>query len=130
MITTLYAALLALLYIILAAMVIRARYKYRIGIGDNGNEALARIMRVHGNFAEYVPFALLLLFFVDDGGASPLLVHALGVMLVAGRVLHAIGLGRTDGPSVGRLAGMVLTFLTILICAGLLLWRYLTVPVL
>lgn len=128
MITTLYAALLALLYIVLAAAVIRARYKHRVGIGDGGNEALARIVRVHGNFAEYVPFALLLLFFVDDGGVSPLLVHILGILLVAGRVLHAIGLGRTEGPSLGRLVGMVLTFAVILVCAALLLWRYFAVP--
>ncbi len=128
MITTLYAALLALLYIVLAAAVIRARYKYRVGIGDGGNEALARIVRVHGNFAEYVPFTLLLLFFVDDGGASPVLVHVLGGMLVAGRVLHAIGLGRAEGQSFGRLVGMVLTFAVILVCAALLLWRYFAAP--
>jgi len=127
LITTLYAALLAVLYIILTAYVIQGRYRYKIGLGDGGNDIMARRIRVHGNFIEYVPFALLLLFFVDDGGASPGLTHALGSMLIAGRILHAMGISGSDNVSFGRTIGMILTITMILICAGMLLWRYLIV---
>lgn len=124
MITTLYAALLAILYLFLTAVVIRSRYRFKVGIGDGGNEILARRIRVHGNFIEYVPLALLLLFFVDDGGASPELAHLLGAMLLAGRILHAIGLSGSAYISSGRMLGMILTFAMMAICAVILIWRY------
>lgn len=124
MITSFYAAILALIYIVLAACVIYGRYSHKIGLSDGGNEDLARRIRIHGNFAEYVPIALLLLFFVDDGGGSPVFIHLMGVMLVTGRLLHAMGLCQSAGTSPGRMVGMILTFLVILICALVLLWNF------
>lgn len=124
MITTLYAGLLAILYIALAACVIRGRYKYRIGLGDGGNEDMVRRIRIHGNFAEYVPFALLLLFLVDDAQTSPVIVHILGLMLLIGRLLHAWGVSSSSGVSKGRFIGMVLTMVMIIACAVILLWKF------
>ena len=42
--------------------------------------------RVHANFAEYVPLALLLLAFVEIQQFAAVIVYALCLMLVAGRV--------------------------------------------
>lgn len=127
MITSFYAAILGLIYIVLAACVIRGRYNHKIGLGDGGSEDLSRLIRIHANFAEYVPLALLLMFFVDDGGGAPVLIHLLGVMLVTGRILHAMGLCKSAGTSPGRMVGMILTFLVILICAVILLWNFLVI---
>ena len=60
-ITALYAALLAPVYIILAARVIGARRAGNTAAGDGGGTTLLRRMRVHAKFAEYVPFVLTLL---------------------------------------------------------------------
>ena len=60
-ITALYASLLAPLFILLSARVIGARRSAKVPVGDGGNTVLLRRMRVHANFAEYVPFALLLM---------------------------------------------------------------------
>jgi uncharacterized protein len=60
-ITAFYAALLAPLFILLAVRVIRQRRGARVAIGDGGDKLLLRRMRVHANFAEYVPFALVLM---------------------------------------------------------------------
>lgn len=125
MITTLYAGLLAILYLFLSAYVIRGRYKYQVGLGEGGNPALARRVRIHGNFVEYVPLALLLLYMVDYAQYSPFIVHMLGMMLVIGRVLHAWGLSTSETVSFGRFAGMVLTLVMIAACAILLLWKFL-----
>ena len=125
MITTLYAGLLAILYLFLSAYVIRGRYKYQVGLGDGGNPALARRVRIHGNFVEYVPFALLLLYMIDNAQYSPFIVHMLGMMLVIGRVLHAWGLSTSETVSFGRFAGMVLTLVMIAACAILLIWKFL-----
>lgn len=124
MITTLYAALLAILYIMLAAYVIRGRYKYRIGLGDGGNPDMEKRVRIHANFAEYAPFALLLLFLVDYAQTGPVAVHILGVMLLIGRILHAWGISGSSGVSPGRFLGMILTMAMILACAVILLWKF------
>ncbi len=125
MITTLYAGLLAILYICLSFYVIHGRYSFKVGIGNGGNPALARRVRVHGNFAEYVPFALLLLFLVDYSRTSPVIVHVLGIMLLAARLLHAFGLSKSEGVSAGRFGGTVLTQVMIAACAVILLWNFL-----
>lgn len=124
MITALYAGILAFLYVGLTVYVVQGRYKHRVGLGDGGNPSLIRRIRIHGNFAEYVPFALLLLFMVDYAQTSPMLVHWLGIMLVLGRILHAWGLCCSETTSFGRMAGMILTILVIVISAVILIWKF------
>jgi uncharacterized membrane protein YecN with MAPEG domain len=116
-ITGLYASLLALLFIALAINIIRLRYQYKTGIGDGGHEALAKAIRVHGNFAEYVPIALLMLGIYEVNGASPILLHMLGAVLFIGRILHAVGLSKTTGVSKQRQIGMISLFMVLVILA-------------
>lgn len=120
-----YASLLALLYFVLAVRVIRIRRKERIAIGDRGNARLQRAMRVHANFAEYVPLALILLTFVEWQGSSPLLVHGLGLALLVGRVVHAYGVSQEKENYRLRTAGMLLTFAPIFIAAVRLIASFL-----
>lgn len=124
MITIFYAGLLAILYVGLSFHVVHGRYLYKTGIGNGGNPVLARRVRVHGNFAEYVPFALFLLFLVDYTRPSPLIVHVLGIVLLAARLMHAFGLNRSEGVSIGRFGGTVLTLVMIAACAVILLWKF------
>ena len=105
LLTPYYAALLALLYLALSIRTIRVRRQHRVPVGDGGAAALARAMRAHGNFAEYVPLTLLLLFFVETGGASPLWVQ-----LLSGRCLHAYGISQPQEDYRYRVSGMSLTF--------------------
>ena len=53
---------------------------------------LATRIRRHGNFIEGVPFALILLAALELNGASPGLLHGLGIALVLSRIAHPIGL--------------------------------------
>lgn len=115
--TGFYASLLGLLYIGLAINIILLRKKFKVGINDGGNKDLAKAIRVHGNFAEYVPIALILLASYELNGASAMVLHVLGAALVVGRVLHVIGLTKTIGLSVQRQVGMLSTFFVILILA-------------
>ena len=108
-----YASLLALLYFVLAVRVIRIRRKERIAIGNGNNVALRRAIRVHANFAEYIPLALILLTFVELQQSSPLLVHGLGLALLVGRIVHAYGVSQEKENYRLRTAGMLLTFGTI-----------------
>ena len=116
-ITLLYAALLGLLFVLLSIRTLLLRRTLRIAIGDAGNESMLRAMRVHGNFAEYVPLSLLLIYLVEVTGASPLYVHALGAAVIAGRLSHAIGVSRMKENYAFRIAGMALTLAPIIVAS-------------
>ncbi|MFN4281444.1 MAG: MAPEG family protein [Alphaproteobacteria bacterium] len=124
-----YAGLLGLMLPVLSLRVVRLRRRLQVGLGDGGDDALLRAMRVQGNFIEYAPLGLLLIFAVEALAYPAWLVHLLGIALVAGRVAHAVGLNRSAGASAGRVAGMVLTLNAIIAAAALCLigavWRWL-----
>lgn len=122
MFISLYAGLLGLLYIGLSFKVIIARRQYQVAIGDNDQHVLQRAIRVHGNFSEYVPFALGLLFLCEYNGLASGWGHTLGAVLVVGRLLHAYGVSAVNENLKFRIAGMVMTFSVILSCASYLLW--------
>jgi len=116
-ITGFYGGLLALLFVGLAFNIIRLRYKFQVGIGDGEQPVLAKAIRVHGNFAEYVPITLLLLACYELNGGADLWLHILGMSIFIGRVLHAIGLTKTTGTSKQRQLGMLSIFLVMMILA-------------
>jgi uncharacterized protein len=109
-VTPFYAGLLALVFVSLSVRVIDKRRKLKVTLGDGGDRALQRLQRVHGNFAEYTPLALLLMTLGELQGASAVVLHTLGIMLVGGRVVHAWGVGREPEASGARVLGMALTF--------------------
>jgi hypothetical protein len=109
-ITALYAGLIGFLLMALAVNVIGKRRKARVGIGTGGDKALERAIRAHANCAEYAPLALIVIASVELLGAPALLVHALGLTLLAGRAVHAFGINRHPEPMQLRVGGMVATF--------------------
>ncbi|WP_209504544.1 MULTISPECIES: MAPEG family protein [unclassified Ruegeria] len=113
-ITPIYAALIAILYVALSVKVILQRRSDKISVGDGGSKLMIKAIRTHANCAEYAPISLLLIAMVELQGAAGILVHLLGLMLLAGRLLHAYGFGRTPQIVILRQAGMSLTFLAIL----------------
>lgn len=125
-ITGFYGALLAGIFLFLSTRVIRLRRGRRIRIGDADDPDLRRRIRVHGNFAEYAPFGLLLLGLAESLGPPPALLHLIGTSLVAGRAVHAYGFGREPDYLPARVAGMILTLLSILAAACLCLFYFVT----
>ena len=123
-IVLLYAGLLALLFVGLSLRTLRLRTRLRIAIGDAGNKTMLRAMRVHSNFAEYVPLSLLLIYFVEASGASALLVHGLGVALIAGRASHAYGVSQIKENYAFRVFGMAMTFTPLIVASLRLLYVY------
>jgi uncharacterized membrane protein YecN with MAPEG domain len=121
LITSIYSSLLAFVFVYLSVRTLRLRRRLRIGIGDGGNQQMLRAMRVHSNFSEYVPLALIALFLVETSGASYLLVHFLGGALLVGRISHAYGVSKTNENFFFRVSGMALTFTSILSSACYLL---------
>ena len=117
MITPLYASLCGLLLIVLALRVVRLRQRHNVGIGDGGHKDLSLAIRVHANFVEYVPLALLLLFLLELSRQPAWALHLLGAALFLGRVVHAWGLSLTRRASPGRVVGITLTFIVIVVAS-------------
>ena len=99
MVTPLYAGLLVLLFIGLSLRVIRSRRGREISLGDGGNPAMLRVIRGHANFVEYVPLALLLMLILEISRFSIYVLHALGILLVVGRLLHGYALSFAEHPN-------------------------------
>jgi len=121
-ITAIYAVLLGLMLLVLKFRVIGARRRLSVDVLDGGERDVTRRMRVHGNFAEHVPMALILMAVVEINGAEAWNVHALGAVLLISRVLHAHGLETTPGKSFGRAAGVIGTT-AVIVSAALLALR-------
>lgn len=121
-VTAVYAALLALLLIGLSARVSVLRRRGRVSLGHGDNPALERAIRVHGNFVEFVPLALILLLLLEAARPGAVWLHGFGLALLLGRLLHAWGLARVEGVSFGRFWGSALTWLMMVGAALLNLW--------
>lgn len=126
MIWPIYTALLSLLFVALSIRTLRLRRRLQLVIGDGGNPLMLRAMRTHANFAEYVPLGLLLIVACEGLAAPPVLVHGLGVMLLAGRLVHAYGLSKETEVFAFRVTGMALTFSCYLVASGFILLRALS----
>lgn len=123
-ITALYAGILGIWLVVLSVRVIVVRRSARVSLGDGGNVALERRIRAQGNLAEYGPMALILIGILEGAGTSALVLHGLGILLVAGRLMHGWALSFSQGNAVGRTGGMVLTLTVIAIAALLNLARF------
>ena len=118
-ITPIYAALIAYVYIWLSSNVITHRMRGKVSIGDGGDDALLRAIRAQGNCAEYAPIGLILLVIAELQGAGGIMLNILGLSLLVGRIMHAVGFGRMKQILILRQAGTVLTFLMLMATAAI-----------
>jgi uncharacterized membrane protein YecN with MAPEG domain len=117
-----YGALLAVIFILLSVVAIRTRRALEIPIGDSGDERMLRAMRVHANFAEYVPLTIFLAYMLEAQQAHPGVVHGICLCLVLGRLMHAFGVRAVKENYRYRVTGMALTFTALGASALGLLW--------
>ncbi len=108
-VTALYAGSLALWFLVLSYRVVGHR-RAGISLGDGGDPGMLRVVRGHANFAEYVPLALIMLAILELGGTSLIVLHVLGLALLAGRLLHGYALSFTQQFGFGRFWGTLLTY--------------------
>ena len=117
----LWAGLCLILLLVLTVRVSLHRRSLKVSLGDGGHAALNLAARTFGNAIEYIPTGLVAITLVALLGWSAGIVHALGATLFLGRVLHAIGMHSAKQPAVGRMLGMILTYLVFLGSAVLLI---------
>jgi len=122
-VTPLYAGLLVLWYVALGLRVSSLRRQRRIFLGDGNDAELQRRIRGHGNFAEYVPLALLLMAILEASGFSIYVIHAIGIVLLVSRMLHGCALSFTRHFAFGRISGAGITYVLLAVEAVLCLYQ-------
>jgi uncharacterized membrane protein YecN with MAPEG domain len=114
LITSIIASVLSIIFIKLSFAVIGLRRKNKVGLGSGGHEDLERAIRAQGNFAEYVPFGLILIACLELNGAPWWLVAIPGTTLIIGRLIHARGINTPPPDFSKRVLGMKFTFNTLI----------------
>lgn len=87
------AAVLVILYFVLALNVSLTRRSTKTGIGSGADPAgpMSKAVRAHGNAAEYVPiFVALFLYFLLSGAGG--WIAWMAIIVTVCRVLHAMGM--------------------------------------
>ncbi len=128
MITALYSSLLAILFFVLSVRVIALRGNPAFAFmaqGKGDEELLHRAIRAHGNFAEYVPFMLIILYWLEMSGTSPAKLHVLGSAFLLGRIMHGVCMGFMRSNMPLRVGGTVLTLIPFISSAVALLFQVL-----
>ncbi|WP_165190702.1 MAPEG family protein [Caulobacter soli] len=118
----LWVGLHVLLLLTLSLLVVRLRQKHKVALGDEGIPELARAIRAFGNASEYVPGGLALILALAVVAAPPLAIHVVGLVLFAGRLIHAVGLSNSGGASISRSLGMIGTWVAYIFGAVALLF--------
>lgn len=127
-ITLVTASVLALFYVYLSLAVVRLRMstkvsigssKDHIGRGEDPKEApLLTASRVHGNFAEHVPLALILLGLLELQGFWREIIIGLAAALVLARLAHWAGMWM-KAPNPFRALGAMLQWVVYVVQGGL-----------
>lgn len=109
MVSVIYLTLAVFIVVWLALKVIRLRREHRISMGDGDILPLRAAIRAHANALEYLPLSLLLLIALEFNGAPLLMIHVAGMLLIAGRIMHARAM--LNQRLQGRVLGMQITLL-------------------
>lgn len=118
----LWAGLHLFLLLVLSVRVTRQRRKHAVPLGDGGVPSLAQAIRAFGNASEYVPSALIGLAILALVAAPALFIHVAGLVLFAGRVLHAISLSRSSEATMPRAIGALATWIAYIAIAAALVF--------
>lgn len=129
-ITAIIASVLTIIFINLSFAVIALRRKNQVGLGSGGHDDLERAIRAQGNFAEYVPFGIILIACLELNGVPWFLVALPGIALIVGRLIHAKGIHVPPPDFSKRVLGMKFTLSTLIALVflniGWALYRLLT----
>lgn len=127
-VTAVYAAVTAVLLLFLSVQVSRYRLKFRQGLGVNEDRDFEVAVRAQGNLVEYAPIALILMAVGELNGVHAQWVYWVGLAFVGGRIFHAFGMfNGHGGPHKARMLGIMLTWLSILAMAFLVIWNVIQV---
>ncbi|NDE90655.1 MAG: hypothetical protein EB059_05905 [Alphaproteobacteria bacterium] len=114
-VTILYAGIFGLLLLVLSLNIFREYIHIVINSAARNDDLWKRAERAQHSFVEFVPICLFLMFLIEVHGAPGTVLHALGMLLLVARVLHAYGAGKDGAANILRLIGTQTTYLALMI---------------
>lgn len=120
-VTLLYGGLSALLVTLLGLNVSLLRLRLRAFVTSGPNPELTRPVRAHGNAAEWVPLAVVLMAILELSGANATALHVLGGSFLFARLIHAYGFLFKSFVST---AGATLNYLVVSAMSGWAIWLH------
>ena len=120
-ITCITAGILGILFFIHSVRTIKGRTATGTNLGDGGNDLMIRRIRIHGNFAEYIPLLLLMMLVLELAEVPTYALVAMSASIILGRIFHFYGLYSKETPGVARVLGMQLTLWPLMLASMYLL---------
>ena len=108
-ITLITSGILGLLFFIHSIRIIKVRRSTRTNLGDGGDESMLRRIRIHANFAEYIPLLLFFLLLLEINDVTQILLIVFSLLIISGRILHFYGLFSKETPGWARVIGIHFT---------------------
>lgn len=121
-VTILFAGILGLLFFSLSLRTIYGRVKNKVNLGTGDSDDMLRRVRTHANFAEYIPFLLIIMGLLEYHSVSSTFLYVYGTVVVLGRCLHVYGLYSPQTPGWARVYGMQCTLWPLVLGSGYLLY--------
>ncbi|CAM3462304.1 MAPEG family protein [Thalassospira profundimaris] len=118
-ITIFITAVFVLMLTVLSLMVSIRRAQLNVLSGDGDDNTLRRRIRAHGNFVENAPLCILLILAIEAILATSTIIWVVAAILIASRVLHAIGTLTRSKRIIAP--AMVMQHITLAICGVWLL---------
>lgn len=116
-ITTMLAAVLALMMVWLSFATIAQRVKTDTSIGEGTSPELFKAIRAHGNLIENAPIAVIVIGLLEFQNAPTLLVQILAGAFIVARLMHPIGIRMDKAPNAPRIIGTMGTQLVLIVGA-------------
>lgn len=113
-VTICMTAIFVLMLTVLSVTVSVRRAQLQVRIGDGDDNSLRRRIRAHGNFVENAPLCILLVLAIEAILATSTIIWIVAAILIASRILHAIGT-LTRSKRIIPLA-MLMQHITLVIC--------------
>lgn len=123
LITFAYLVPLGAMFAVFSLLVVVTRVRNATPFGDGDNTRLRGFVRIHGNFAEWIPMIVLVVAALEISGGSSIQIHGLMGCLLIGRIAHAIGLSQSPLKTphrIGRAIGGITSLLVLVIATVLL----------
>jgi len=124
-ITPLFAAIFALMLVLLSLNVVRQRFSKRVVLGSGDDRDLEIAIRIQANFIEYVPLTLIIFWFIEQFTFGSSLVMLLGTILLVARIAHVVGMLNPKKYLIFRQIGILASHAVLVIGAVRLIWHYL-----
>jgi uncharacterized membrane protein YecN with MAPEG domain len=118
-VTIFITAVFAIMLTVLSLIVSFRRAKLNVISGDGDDVTLRRRIRAHGNFVENAPLCILLVLAIEAILATSGIIWIVAAILIASRLLHAIGTLTRSKRIIAP--AMIMQHLTLLICGVWLL---------